>query len=313
VHNGFRLTLVAALLLGHSGCDRAGDAPSAREAAPRARASSGPPDAGPIPDAWVQRRVRDAQARLTASEAGSLLWSAIEAHGGLSRWLRAGTIAFEFDYRPLRQPERRMHTENRVDLWRSRAWQRELGDDGDAVFGFDGQTAWMVPGPEAFPSPARFWATTPYYFVGVPWVLADPGTRFEQLDDAELDGERHHVVKVTYEAGTGDTPEDYYVVYVHPETRRVGGIRYIVSYPAFFPEGGRSPEKLMRYLDWREVDGLRVAHRYETHSFDEATGERGERVTEVDARGIRFGQRWPADIFAPPEGATIDESHLPPR
>jgi hypothetical protein len=299
------VALVAAM-----GCERQATEERAPAEAPVVEAPEGPPAAEPVPEAWVARRVAEAEARLKASEAGRLLWDAIEAHGGLGRWLQAGTIAFEFDYRPLGQPERRMHTENRVDLWRARAWQRELGEGADATFGFDGDTAWIVPGPDAFPTPARFWATTPYYFVGVPWVLADPGTRIEVLEDQDLGGERHHVVKVGYEAGTGDTPDDYYVAYIHPETKLVGGIRYVVSYPAFFPEGGHSPEKLMYYRELRDVDGLRVAHRYETHAYDADSGEPGERVTEVDVRRVRTGQRWSGELFAAPEGAVIDDSHI---
>lgn len=307
--HGTSVALVALAASLAAACDER-DAGTAPEEAPAA-AAEGPPEAGPIPEAWVERRVAEAEERLGQTEAGRLVWQAVEAHGGLKAWLEKGTIAFEFDYRPLGKPEERKHTENRVDLWRSRAWQKELGEDGDATFGFDGETAWIVPGPDAFPAPARFWATTPYYFVGLPWVLADPGTRFERLDDAELDGETYRVVKVSYEDDTGDTPDDYYVTYIHPETSHVDAIRYVVSYPAFFPDGGHSPEKLMRYLDRREVDGLEVAHRYETHAFDAESNEPGEKVTEVDVDDVRFGETWPADLFAPPEGAHIDESHRP--
>ena len=205
-----------------------------------------------------------------------------------------------------------MHTRSEVDLWRARARQRELGEAGDAVFGWDGERAWIVPGPEAFPSPARFWATTPYYFVGVPFVLADPGARHERLADAELDGVAHHVIKTSYEAGTGDSRDDYYVVYVHPETHRVSAIRYVVAYPGFFPEGGHSPEKLMRYEDLRDAGGLLIAHRFRTHAWDEESSTIGDSVTEIDAGSYAFGERWPAAHFAPPDGAHVSDAIEPP-
>lgn len=308
IRKGAWMGMALLMSIGGAACEEQAPASGHVETPSTPAEKDGPPAAGPIPEGWVAERMAEAEKRLGQSEGGRIVWDAIEAHGGLGPWLEAGTVAFEFDYQPLGEPARRMHTENRVDLWRSRAWQKELGEGADATLGFDGKTAWIVPGPDAFPAPARFWATTPYYFVGIPWVLADPGTRFDRLDDTELNGETYRLVKVSYEQDTGDTPDDYYIVYVHPESKRVDAIRYVVSYPAFFPDGGHSPEKLMRYLDHRQVGGLRVAHRYETYAFDVASGERGEKVTEVDVRRVRFGERWPADLFAPPEGAHIDES-----
>lgn len=274
-------------------------------AAPPAAVPTGPPDAAPIDDAWVARRVEDARARLVESEGGRLVWSAIEAHGGLGAWLAHGTIAFDFDYRPLAQPERRMYTRNRVDLWRSRATQRELGDAADAELGWDGERAWITPAPEAFPSTARFWATTPYYFVGIPFVLGDRGVRFEVLPDAELDGVAHRIVRASFDAGTGDSPDDYYVLYLHPETHRVSAIRYVVAYPGFFEAGQHSPEKLMRYEGLHEVGGVLVPARLDTYAWNAETSQIGERVTDIEVANVALGERWPASIFTPPEGATV--------
>ncbi|MDQ3031586.1 MAG: hypothetical protein M3Y87_04155 [Myxococcota bacterium] len=277
-----------------------------------APAPAGPPDAAPIEPAWVSRRVDEARARLDSSEGGRLVAQAIEAHGGLSTWLAHGTIEFDFDYQPLDRPERRMNTRNRVDLWRSRATQRELGEGADAELGWDGERAWIRPGPDAFPSPARFWATTPFYFVGIPFVLSDAGVRLEMLDDAELDGVVHHVVKASFEPGTGDSPGDYYVLYVHPDTNRVSALRYVVAYPGFFPSGGHSPEKLMRVEGLHEVSGVLLPARLDTHAWDGETQTIGDRVTAIEITNVRFGERWPASTFAPPrEGATVIDTIEP--
>jgi hypothetical protein len=62
----------------------------------------------------------------------------------------------------------------------------------------------------------------------------------------------------------------------------------------------------MVYGDATRVDGLRIAQRYDTHAFDAETGEVGPQVTEVRASRIRFGQRYPSDLFEPPPGAHIE-------
>ena len=270
-------------------------------------ANTAPPEAGPIPPSWVTRRAAEARGRMTGSEAGALVWRAIEAHGGLEKWLGAGTLRFTFDYQPVGAPERRMHTRQKVDLWRARAVHEELDGDasGRARFGWDGEQSWIVPDAEAFPSPPRFWSLTPYYFVGMPFVGADPGTRYERLPDGDLDGQTHQRVKITYEPGTGDSPDDYYVLYLHPETHGLAALRYVVAYPGFFPEGGHTPEKIMRYTDLREVDGLQLAQTLDTYTWDGETELPGEKVTDIDVTDLALGETYPGDAFAPPEGAVV--------
>lgn len=47
--------------------------------------------------------------------------------------------------------------------------------------------------------------------------------------------------------------------------------------------------------------------------FDVETGEQGEQVTEVEISDVRFGERWPASLFAPPEDAHVVERIAPPE
>lgn len=266
----------------------------------------GSPASGAPSKAAVDQRVQEASERLLASDGGRLVWDAIEAHGGLAGWLGAGSVAFTFDYAPLGKPEARRYTRSRVDLWRARAVQEELGEGADARFGWNGEEAWITPSPEAFPSSVRFWATTPYYFVGIPFVLADPGARFAVLPDAELDGVAHHLVKVTYEEGTGDSPDDYYIVYLHPETRRVAALRYVVAYPARFEKGQHSPEKLMKLGPLEEVGPLRFPTTLHTHAWDPESGV-GEQVTAITVSDVVLGEPVPGSAFDPPEGAVVSK------
>lgn len=281
------------------------------EAAPVEQAPRAP---GPVPESWVEERVTEARERLHATEAGKRVWAALEAHGGLERWLAFGTVEFEFDYRPVGSPERRMHTFQELDLWSARGVHQELegGAGADARFGWNGEQAWIVPAADAFPSSARFWTLTPYYFVGMPFVVADPGTRYESLGTSALDGRTQDVVKVTYEAGTGDSPGDYYILHLDSETHRMHALRYVVAYPGFFPEGGHTPEKWMRYA-LVEVQGpggsvgLWMPRTLHTSSWNADTNAPGEVVTEIEVARIRFGQTYAPTAFDPPEGATVLE------
>lgn len=260
-----------------------------------------PSEIGPRPERWVSERVQEASTRLQADPAGRLVWDAIEAHGGLQAWHTQSTLEFEFDYKSLTQPDKHMHTLNAIDVWSSRARQVEVG--GDATMGWDGAEAWITPNADAFPLPARFWALTPYYFVAMPFVAADPGTNYERLEDAELDGVVHQLVKLTYGEGVGDAPDDYYILYLHPETKRLSALRYVVSYPGFFPDGGHTPEKLMRYSEYAQTDGVWLAGRLNTSSWGEEGA--GDVVTEITVTNIQLGRRWAEDFFARPQGAEL--------
>lgn len=249
---------------------------------------------------WVEEERDKTAARLEKTEGGQLLAEAIEAHGGLTPWLQAGTLAFDFDYAPLDDPAKRRYSRSRVDLRSRRAVQHELGDGADAALGWDGTTAWITPSPDAFPSDPRFWAMTPFYFVGIPWVLADQGANAERLPDTVVPGAAVEgplpTLKITYADGTGDAPDDFYVLHLHPTTKEVLALRYIVTFPAFFPDGGHSPEKLMIWSDLVEVDGLRFATHYSSHAWND--GAPGPQNTRVEVANLVVGDPIPEADFS---------------
>jgi len=255
------------------------------------------------PSEWVADRVDGARERLAASEAGRLIWRSIEAHGGLEAWFANGPLAFRFDYRPVagRAP---IDTYQIVDTWRSRAWHR-LTDHESVTFGWDGSNAWHH-GAEDWSSHsinARFWALTPYYFVGLPFVLADDGVRLELAGETTFEARVYDLVRVTFEAGTGDSPDDYYIALIDRETHRFGGCIYIVAYPGFFPEGGHTPEKLFVYDGSQSVDGITFPERF--RAFPWSDGTAAELVTEATMSDVSFEPATEATLFSAPEGGTL--------
>jgi hypothetical protein len=253
-------------------------------------------------EAWVSERTADAQERLQESASGRLLWSAIEAHGGLSTWFSAGPIEFRFTYIPIGRDA--IDTVQLVDTWSSRArhWRP---DEPDVGFGWDGERAWQIGEGDDLPNNPRFWSLTPYYFVAIPWVLADPGVVLAQMGEAELDGRTYDLVRASFEANVGDAPDDYYIVYIDRETRRVGGLRYVVTYPGFFPDGGGAPEKLMTYDGEQVVDGLVFPVSYRSFRWDDRAA--GDLVTNTLLRDLRFRpEAVEADVLAPDGAETVE-------
>lgn len=236
---------------------------------------------------------------LAATPGGQRLAESIDAHGGLERWAETESLGFTFNYEPAGAPEKRRYSVNQVHVPTARVRQDQV--NGEVSLGWDGTQAWITPERGAFPSPARFWALTPYYFVAMPFVLADPGTQHELLEPAPLDGETMDRVKVTFDPGTGDAPDDYYVAWIDPQTDRLRALTYIVTSSTVFPDGGRSGEKRLTWLELQDVDGLLLAGRYEGwHLVDGQPSEPSATVT-ISA----FERNAPVSdaLFAPPEGA----------
>lgn len=283
---GFPLALVACGPGGGSGSD-AGDADT---------------DTGP--SAAARANAAEARSRLEATEGGSLVLRAIEAHGGLERWYDTPTSSFGWEYSNVGANLRfktRMVAHNRTrQVYHDVV---SLGTPSEPQ-PFEGRMAWT--GEEAWFVPAdvtrinsRFWALTGYYFEMIPFVFADPGVNYELLPDEELDGETYDMVRVSFDEGVGDA-DDYYVTYVDRETGRVRAIRYVVTF------GGRPPggETLLYYEDYNTEQGLTVPTRFRGYGFSD--GERGSFRNEAWATDIDFDVPFDSARLLPPDSARID-------
>ena len=259
-----------------------------------------------LPTAWVDKRVTEAEQRMMPDSAGKKVWQSIEAHGGLRRWFENGALQFRFDYQPQNGGTRR-NTFQTVDPWSARA-VHQIGEGEEKVlFGWDGKNAWVSPDTAQIEINPRFWSTAPFYFLGLPFVLADDGIKYENLPAQEMDGKAFDLVKVTYEEGVGDAPDDFYVVYINQETKLMGALRYVVSYPEFFPNGGHSKEKIMKIIDLQAREGIKLPTGYHTYWWtDEGAGEH---LTNVYVSELSFNRAIPLSYFEMPENARIQEGY----
>lgn len=258
-----------------------------------------------VPDSWIKNRVKKTEKRLSQTEAGKIVWQAMEAHGGLQRHFENGPLYFKFDYVPLDGSTRR-NTYQTIDTWSNKARHQNV-DDRSQEFGWTGEKAWKkIKDSTAFSFDMRFWALTPYYFLGQPFILDGEGVQLEKLEDKTHKDISYHAVKVTFAAGTGDAPDDYYVLYFGKENHKLAVIRYIVSYPKYFPKGKHLPEKLMELQGTTVVDGIEFATGYHTHWLTEDE-KAGEHITTIKVSSIKYAAETEKNYFEMPAGATVIE------
>lgn len=255
-----------------------------------------------IPDEpSVATRVAESMSRLESTEAGQMVLASINAHGGLHEWYSRGPIGFRYRYERV-GTDSVTETDQIVDTWSSRA-VHTLTSDSTISFGWTGNEAWVSPEGAELPSDARFWSLTPYYFIAMPFVLADPGVILEEAGQTTIDEQTYNLVYVTFAPGTGDAPDDYYYVLIDPETNLVGGVRYIVSYPGFFPEGGNSPETVMLYDGTQTVDGITLQEGF--RSFLWNGNGRGDAKARGSLSLVQFQPTAPDSMFKTPYDAFV--------
>lgn len=258
-----------------------------------------------VPASWVVQRVEKAKERLDQTPAGKIVWSAMEAHGGLEKWYNNGPLNFRFNYQPLSGSGQRDSYQT-IDTWSNRA-KHTSAADSTAHYGWNGKTAWVQAKDSlAFTYDTRFWALTPIYFLGQPFILDGQGVNLELLPQKIYKEKEYDLIKVTFDEGTGDAPDDYYILYFNTSSHQLGVIRYIVSYPQYFKKGEHLPEKFMDLSDYKTIDGITLPTLYKTHWTVE--DEPGEYVTKIDVSDIKFVKN-PLEntFFDAPAGSKIIE------
>lgn len=262
-------------------------------------------DLAKVPGSWVESRVAKARKKLENSEAGKIIWKSMEAHGGLARWFSNGPVSFRFNYRPLDGGEPR-NTYQVVDTWRSRA-RHFSATDSTQQYGWDGEKAWLkAKDSTVFNYNTRFWSLTPYFFMGQPFVLEGKGTNLELLDQVDFKKNMYDVVKVTFHSGTGDAPDDYYVLYFDARSSKLAVIRYIVSYPGYFEDGKHAPEKFMELSGRQTADGITFPKNYKTYWLKEDNTP-GEHITDIELSDIEFMPQLEDSYFDVPQEAKVLE------
>ena len=301
------ILLLAVILFLWSGCATSSGADQSANGPDGAETSIDPnaPDASARPPAsWVDKRVAEAESRLSEDRAGRILLKSIKAHGGLKTWYRNGPLRFRYDYVPQGDGTER-DTLQTVDTWRALA-RHSLPEDASKQYGWNGDQAWKKPSSWKPGYDVRFWALTPYYFVGMPFVLADPGVNLTHEGRADMMGHDCHVIRATF-GEVGISPDDFYVLYIDAKSGHLHALRYIVSYPKYFPEGGHSPEKLMTYDGRRTVDGITFADSYRFFMWDPKATTDAKVVTRADLSNVSFEADVLNRYFDIPDGAKVVE------
>jgi len=174
-----------------------------------------------------------------------------------------------------------------------------------AVIVSTGDSVHVSPASAANPR-MRFHALTWSYFLAAPFKLEDPGSRLEELGQAELDGRTHDLARLTFGAGVGDAPDDWYVLYRDAETGTLSAMAYIVTFGKDPAEVTEADAHAMVYRDFQTVDGVAIPMRWEFYDWSRELGPHGDPIGEVRLAEFHFTEAGP-NAFTAPEGSVVVE------
>ena len=225
----------------------------------------------------------------------------LEAHGGLARWQSFGSVEYDHTWentKGMRKDHQLFNLHTRDGLIASAAYS--LGSTKGEV--------WITPGVDALGgTPPRFYMWTPFYFFGMPFVFADPGAMQESLGRKSFQGQEYDTTRVTFKSGTGDSPEDYYVAYVDPNSAQLKLVEYVVTFPSIRknkPLEQLEPHAIL-FEEWQQTDGLLVPKTASFYNWKNGNIE-GEPLGKLSFSTVRFSENTPDNAkFAKPAGAVI--------
>lgn len=236
-----------------------------------------------------------------ATPAFGQLGPVLDAHGGLEKWRAAAGVEFDLTSRSAkgdRRDHQLFNLQDRAGLITSEKYT--VGSEHGEV--------WIKPGLDAIGgTPPRFYIGTPFYFFGMPFVFADPGSKQESFGTKTFRGKEYDTLKTTFAKGTGDSPDDYYIAYTDPASNQLKLTVYIVTYPAM--RKGKAVDQLDRHAivfdEWQTVDGLVVPKKAQFYKWN-GTDLEGDALGALEYSHVHFLKEPPDEAkFRKPADAVV--------
>ncbi len=156
--------------------------------------------------------------------------------------------------------------------------------DGSVVI-FDGKEVYGKGIPEKAKGSARFHIFTWPYFLGLPYKLNDGGTVWSEFSDQKWGTGNLATGKLSFESGTGDAPDDWYIVYKN-EDHLLEGAAYIVSYGKGKEAAEKEPHAI-KYNDYEMIEGIPFSKNWTFHMWSLTEGYTKE-IGLVKVSNIQF-------------------------
>mgnify|MGYP007055199308 CR=1 FL=1 len=167
----------------------------------------------------------------------------LDAHGGIDKWNEQQKLIFEI-----------VKADGNEKTTTALKARKSLIETNKYAIGFNGKDVWLKEKDTTkYEGKPKFYYNLMFYFYAMPFVLADDGINYDKADPLLYEGKKYPGIKITYETGVGESPEDEYILYYDSETNKMAWLGYTVTY---FSKEKSKDFHFIKYEDWQTVDGL---------------------------------------------------------
>jgi hypothetical protein len=166
-----------------------------------------------------------------------------DAHGTLEAWNSFNSLSFTMN-----KPK---GDELTITDLKDR---RSFIETANFKLGYNGKEAWLKEN-EGFEYKGNkdMYYNLMFYFYAMPYVLADDGITYTNVDALEFEGKIYPGIKISYGSGVGASSDDEYILYYDDETNKMAWLGYTFTYGSNEKNNNWS---FIRYSDWQTVEGL---------------------------------------------------------
>ncbi|MGK0366775.1 MAG: hypothetical protein ACI85O_003851 [Saprospiraceae bacterium] len=141
------------------------------------------------------------------------------------------------------------------------------------------------------------------YFFMAPFKLNDSGTKWDLTGEKLIGGQAHNTGKLSFEAGTGDAPDDWYLIYQNPKDSIMSGMAYIVTGGGTTQEEAEKNAHAIYYRDYQELrSGVPISSNWDFYNWNEEEGFNGNPIGTAAISNVRL-IKDEGEIFNIPIGA----------
>ncbi|WP_299336840.1 DUF6503 family protein [uncultured Psychroserpens sp.] len=182
---------------------------------------------------------------VTTSVYPETITKVFDAHGGIDTWKKMQTLKFT------------IKKESGDEVTTTDLYNRSSHIDmPNHIIGYNGDKVWLFNKGEAeYKNNPRFYYNLMFYFYAMPFILADDGIIYEDVEPLVFEGNSYPGIKISYESGVGESPEDEYILYYDSETNEMAWLGYTVTY---FSKEKSKEFHFIKYSDWQTVNGLKL-------------------------------------------------------
>lgn len=178
-------------------------------------------------------------------------------------------------------------------------------DSGKGILEMENGTKIQFFNDEVYCSPeientkrVRFNAYTWSYFFLFPYKLSDSGTKWSEFEAIESDSKKYNSKKLSFESGTGDAPDDWYIVYSDKDDNLLKIGAYIVTAGKTKEEAEKDPHAI-EYSDFQVIDEIPIATSWTFWGWTEKKGLT-KKLGKGKIKNIKFLD-LKDDFFLPPK------------